>query len=167
MWAAIIAAVLGVVGDIITNIFTNEQKVQAELKAKTYEEKMNSFVRSDAAEKSIAKAKPAEAVTNPVDWNAGVGRTLPLLLILLALCCMGCVRYVYVNDRKPEIEMPERPVVETEPEFTGRELAIVDYAQTLEARVAAYNAWAKAENVKHGYAQAEEGTGNVDPKPND
>lgn len=157
MWAAIIAAVLGVIGDIITNIFTNEQKVQAELKAKTYEEKMNSFVRSNKAEKDIASAKPTTPVTTPSDWNAGVGRAVPLLFLLLALLILsGCVRYVYVNDRKPEIELPPRPVIETEPAFTEREKTIVDYTQGLEARIEKYNEWAKAENIKNGYAQPEE-----------
>lgn len=166
MWTAIITAVLKVFGDIITNIFTNEQKVQAELKAKTYEEKMNSYVRSEAAEKAIEKSKPTEAVKTPSAWNAGVGRPLPVLFLLLSILTLsGCVRYVYVNDRKPVIEIPERSVLETEPAFTDRELKLVDYAQNLESRIGTYNEWAKAENVRNGYAKAEEGKSKPEEKP--
>ena len=168
MWAAIIAAVLGVVGDIITNIFTNEQKVQAELKAKTYEEKMNSFVRSNKIEKDIAKTEPTTPVTTPSDWNAGVGRVAPLLFLLLSLLILsGCVRYVYVNDRKPMIEIPARPEIPTVPEFTDREKQIVGYTQTLEARIQKYNEWVESENIKNGYTQPEEeGTGESSEEPN-
>ena len=160
MWEGIITAVLGFVANIFTGWFSNEKKIEAEWKSRTYEAKMKSYRSSDKAEREIKKAKPVETPKNARAWNRGVGRVaVPLLFLFLILFLSGCTlftRYVEVADRKPIIEIPERPELAEEPEFNEREVKLVNYAVELETKLTKYNEWANEENIKNGYTEPSE-----------
>lgn len=163
MWATIIGVVGKLFADIVLGIFTNEQKVEAEWKVRTYEGKMNSYASSNSVEKAIKKTTAKEVPADGAAWNKGVGRPAGLfLLVCVALLLSGCIRYVYVADRKPEIELPERPTVDETNPFTDRETTLVKYAVDLEAKITTYNEWARRENVKNGY-ETPDGTNGEQP----
>lgn len=90
---------------------------------------------------------PTPTVTTPRGWN-----TLPLLLFVVLLA--GCHRfYVYVEPYQPVPTIPERPVLAEEPEFSERELQLVEYSLTLEALLKEIRDWAIEKNRNNEYAE--------------
>ena len=120
-----------------------------EWNAKTREAQLQAFKDAKKMELEIKEAKPIE-VSSPSSWNAGA---LMLLLCVLAFSngCALFTKYVHVPSKLPYIEAPARPRVPARPAFTPREVTLKDYALELEAKVKAYNALAKRENIKNGY----------------
>lgn len=74
-----------------------------------------------------------------------------LIALVIVILCSGCnpfVRYVPVPSPYPVIEVPNRPIVETEIPFTNRELTIANYARQLETVIKTYNTEAVLHNEK-------------------
>lgn len=73
-------------------------------------------------------------------------RSLMVFTLLLFLTAGCFVRYVPVESPMPVIKIPTRPAVAAEPEFSEREVVIVNYARQLEAVVVEYNKTAVEHN---------------------
>lgn len=169
MWADIIGVVLKATlsffKDWLTSWYTEAKAKTDEWNAKTFKAQLESVVEADKIEVKIRDAKPTTVPETPMDWNKP--RVVPVLLlpVLLAasLFLQGCfVRYVTVPDKKPIIDVLERPVLEETPPFTDREKKLVKYAVELETKIDTYNKWAHTQNIEHGYAPKPEAK---DPQP--
>lgn len=94
-----------------------------------------------------------------------------VVLSVFLLTVAGCwppklfTRYIYVEDKKPLIEKPDRPdLPENPPTFTEREQILVNYTVSLEALIDEYNEWAVEENIENEYTPTARETDETDEK---
>lgn len=150
----IIKVVLGFFADYVKMWYDGEKKAEAEWNAKTREGQLRSVIDADKIEVAISTVKPVVPAT-PSGWNAGRAVSV-LVLGLLLVSLSGCTlftRYVYVADKKPVIDLPDRPVLSDDPPFTEREKKLVTYAVDIESKTRTYNEWAHEQNRTNGYEE--------------
>jgi hypothetical protein len=122
----------------------------SERKAKVEAGKMKSVVRTKEIEQKIKMAKPAKRSLTPSDWNRKAGGAGVILLLVFLTSCVP----IFIESRWPIIEVPARPALpEHPPEFTKREVILVDYAEELEVKVRTYNMAAEDHNKESGYEE--------------
>jgi hypothetical protein len=141
-----------------------EQSEAHEWEAKARAGQVEAMKNVRQVEKRIDAAAVEGTASNAVRaWNEkarGAAPTGLLLLLAVGLCCPGCLftKYVYVEGPWPVIAVNPRPALpEDPPNFSDREVILVDYAKHLEGKVRAYNVEAQKHNVKHGYNDPEGG----------
>jgi len=147
MWNIIIGGIMKYIG-----LWVDSKHRQAlEWQNRTLKGKLSSSVKTAIIEKKIRSAKPVRS-TNPAAWNKKARGAILLILFLMASCMSSCW-IVYVESCFPIIETTPRPVLpEDPPEWTKREVILVDYAEELELRIEIYNDLATEHNVENDYA---------------
>ena len=151
----------GIIGAIVKAVlsffklwYDGERREAAEWEAKAMAAKMESMKDTARVEREINSALPDAVVKTAAAWNEKARLRGAGLLLLFCLVLPGCLftKYVYVAGQWPIIEAPAMPLLPEEPpDFTPRELVLVDYAGKLDAKIVTYNASARAHNIKHGY----------------
>lgn len=130
--------------------YKNEKLKELEYAKKARDAQLKSVGAAKRVEIDIKRA--AETAKPPVtvaDWNAGA-----VLLLCLLPWFGGCALFthtVYVEAKRPIIEIPKRPQLATTPAFSEREKKLAGHAVKLESAIKAYNADARAKNKKNGF----------------
>ncbi len=152
-WLGSIVAAVFKAGLDYLKLWYNEEKAKThEWNAKTREAQLKSVKDAEKMQLHIREAKPTPSAT-PSDWNRGALIVLLAVLIPLSGCGLF-TKYIHVPARMPYIVAPARPTIPVQPQFMPRETILKDYALTLEAKIKAYNAEARRENIKNGYEDA-------------
>lgn len=150
MLEIIITAALAAAGSVIVAIINGRRDSKAEAEKAVAEGRLASYVETGRVEAALRNIE-GEDPQSPGEWNAGVGRTVPLLLAALLLTgCFGS-RTVYIESRWPLLDLPDRPVLDESEPFSDRERQIVNYVGKLERTIIRYNEIAQERNAKHGF----------------
>lgn len=149
MWELIIGAILKYIG----LWFDSKQKQALQWQVRTLKGKLSSAVQTHKIEKKIRSARPVSRSVTPVAWNRRAKSTsVPLGLLFLFVTLIPCCAPVFIESPWPIIETTARPVVpEHPPEWTRREVILVDYAEELELRIEVYNDLATEHNIESNY----------------
>ncbi len=144
-----LSMILKAILEFLFGYFEKKRLMASEHRAKVEAGKLRSVIKTKKVEECIKTAKPLRPSRSPSEWNK---KALFPLLFLLSFLIVACQPVIFVESRWPIIPKSEKPILpEDPPEFTLRELILVDYAEELELRIEVFNENASEHNRENGY----------------
>jgi len=157
MWKAIIDGLIR----LLYTWWKAEQAEAREWEAKARAGQVEALKNVRLVEKRIdAAAELGSATLTVRAWNEKARGVAPPGLLILVACLLSCgclfTKYVYIEGPWPVLQVDTPPALpEDPPNFSNREVILVNYAQHLEGKVRAYNVEARRHNEEHGYSDPE------------